>query len=98
MKKTSRICFMSLALALVFSFSLINLPARNISSERPDGSCSDSPDECKPKVKFVKRRGACLTFSCETGTRNEHLIKTNNETAVQTLFSKIEGQKRNPQE
>jgi hypothetical protein len=98
MKKTSRICFMSIAFILVFCFVLINLPAQNTSPRSAASSCSDSKDDCKEKVEFVKRRGACLTFRCEAGTGNEHLIKTSNALDIRALFNKIEEQERNPRE
>lgn len=96
MKKTSRIRFMSVAIVLVFSFALITLPARNISPICAASSCSDSIDDCKKRVEFVKRLDACLTFRCQAGTKNEHLIKTSNDRDIRALFSKIEEQERNP--
>jgi hypothetical protein len=96
MKKTSRICFMSIASILVFCFVSINLPAQNTSLRSAASSCSDSKDDCKQIVEFVSRRGSCLTFRCEAGTKKEHLIKTSSESDIRALFNKIEEQKRNP--
>jgi hypothetical protein len=39
-------------------------------------------------VKVVGREGDCVTFSCETGTKNEHIIRTNDDTGKKTLFDR----------
>lgn len=98
MKKRSRIGFMSIAFSLAFCFALINLLARNTPTHSAVSSCSDSKDDCKERVEFVRRRGACLTFRCQAGTRNEHLIKTSNARDIRALFNKIEEQDRNRRE
>lgn len=98
MKKTTRAYSMSIAFILVFCFALINLPARNTPPASAASSCSDSKDNCKERVEFVMRRGACLTFRCEAGTKNEHLIKTSSDSDIRALFNKIKEQERNPRE
>lgn len=52
--------------------------------------CSDAWGGCKQKVKFIGRNGDCASFACEVGTKNEHVIKTNDKNGIKTLLKLAE--------
>lgn len=47
--------------------------------------CSDAWGSCKEEVKVRGHIGDCWTFACEAGTKNEHLIKTNDKVGAAAL-------------
>jgi len=57
-----------------------------------DADCSDPWGGCKQKVKVVSRNGDCVTFACQVGTKDEHIIKTSNQEGQKALFKIIEEQ------
>lgn len=52
--------------------------------------CSDAWGGCKQKVEFVGRDGDCATFRCQKGTKNEHVIKTNDQNGIKALLKLAE--------
>jgi hypothetical protein len=82
-----------LASAIALSSSLATSPRlvtahsnAAVSARCSADECSDAWGACQPNVKFVGRDNDCVTFACEVGTPNEHLIKTTDAEGIKTLL------------
>ena len=90
-----RLRIASLLFMILVMIGFSTLPTKgsftvNSSASCSGQNCSDPWAECKQKVKVVGRDGNCVTFACEVGTKNEHLIKTSSEEGKKTLFKLAE--------
>jgi hypothetical protein len=89
MKRSSLIVWLLLATLFVIGFSSFAIKGSFVSNSVETcttQNCSDSWGECKPKVKVIGRNGSCITFACEVGTKNEHIIKTSDEEGKKALL------------
>ena len=48
--------------------------------------CLGKAEQCKPEIRFLGEKDGCACFTCQTGTKNEHVVCTKEEKDKTVLF------------